>query len=182
MLISGREAAGILAGAGLAREQARRLLLAGFAGDGLRTRGSLLYDAANVSRLAEWPIVEASDLAGVCPDGVFLQRAWRGIHVEASHADQLAALRLRWWLSPWARVQLRDGIATRGHFPFVATVSGYVAVGGDIVALDLHGPRDTELRLAEPSDWFSALRGRRYEPGLGGPWMLWTTRPPTLQQ
>jgi hypothetical protein len=55
MLVSARGAAGILGEVGINREDARRLLLAGFAGPGLRTRGALLYDEERVRSLTTWP-------------------------------------------------------------------------------------------------------------------------------
>lgn len=177
MYVSGREAAAILAEAGLTRERSRRLLHAGFAGEGLRTRGALLYDEALVYALLERPVVDMGRFSASCPDGAFVLRAWRGIRVGAPLEAQVAELRMRWWLSPWARLHMRIAMELRGHFPFLVTVSGFVAVGADLVGLRLErGPERIETRLVVkgPGGWYDDLRGCRLDTGAGGPWVLWS--------
>lgn len=188
MLVSGREAAAILAGAGLAREQARRLLLAGFAGEGQRVRGAMLYDAGQVRALVKSPPVSSEEFTGSCPSGAFVLRTWRGMHLGATHEEQMSRLRLSWRMSPWARALLLMMVAEQGYFPFLATVSGFVAAAGDITGLsvptvspdcaadEVTRPRTVTLVVDEPGDWCVGLAGRRLDTGRGGPWVLWATR------
>lgn len=176
MLISGRQAANELAAVGLPREQARRLLLAGFAGPAERVSGTLLYDYARVRALVHWPVIERDQRREACPHGLFVQRSWRGIDVRAPFEETLARLRLRWWLSPFARVQIRAGIDDEGGFPFVLLVSGYVAFVADIVGLRVHHRKDTELVLGGPGSRAVRFRGHRLDVPVGGPWLLWCTR------
>jgi hypothetical protein len=181
VLISAREAAQILAATGLARERARRVLLAGFAGEGMRTRGSLLYDEARVRALLEWPTVDPSALDGACPSGIFVARVMdlrvmdMGTH---PIADRM------WQLSPYARLQIRLAIETQGYLPFVATVCGFVASGANITAVwpSPSGSNDgSTLDLAEPGEWFEPFNNSRFVTGPGGVWLLWRTRQATLQ-
>jgi len=182
MLVSEREAAGILAGAGLAREPARRLLKAGFAGVPLRTRSALLYDEDRVRELVEREPVTERELAATCPRGAFVLRMGQGVDVAAPFTEQLDRLRLTWWLSPWARVRIGDAVRRRGWYPFLVTVSGFVAFAGDVTDLvPSDGDRDTSLVVADPSGWAEALPGRRLAHRGAGPWMLWPT-PARLQQ
>jgi hypothetical protein len=197
MLVSAREAARVLAEVGLTWEQARRLLRAGFAGPGTRTAGSLLYDAAQVRALLNWPDVDELDLAEACPDELFVARfePQRSLDLLEPRDRQLKAVRRSWDLSLWTRVRLQHRVRQLGAVPFVGTVGGFVAMGADIVGLTLdrqsgEGPAvrkgatsklggDRELirfELSEPGEWFETLRGRRLRTGRGGPWILWDAR------
>ena len=190
MLISAREAAQILAPSGLTRERARRLLLAGFAGEGLRTRGSLLYDDGRVRALLQRPVVDPRQLPGNFRHGVFVARVM-DLGPDLAPGDLTRGLSARTWrLSPYARVEMRIAIESQGYLPFVATVCGFVAVGADIAAVwPLRGePGSRErpvstLDLVEPGDWFEVFRGARFPTGAGGPWTLWRPpRPVPLQE
>jgi hypothetical protein len=69
-----------------------------------------------------------------------------------------------------------------GHFPSVATVSGFIALGANIVGVREDPTRPgypafrvrhpTTLSLAEPGGWFDDFRGRRLPTGPGRPWTI----------
>jgi len=189
MLVSGREAAAILAGIGLDRESARRALLAGVAGEAQRTRGALLYDEAAVKRLLVDP-VDPDDLGMDCWDGMFVgrvgprraapdeHRQWRGADLTAPVGEQRDGVRMYWQIAPLTNLCIARMVGKRGFVPFVATVSGFVVLGGDITGLT-GGPHGVALTLAEPSEWFDPLRGGRFVTPAGGPWAWW---PAGLQQ
>ena len=174
MLISSREAAQILAGAGLTREPARRLLLAGFAGEGLRTRGSLLYEEARVRSLLEWPVVGPVARGETCARGLFVARVRdTGPTLGGDLAQR------QWQLSPWARLEMRRVVEAQGFLPLVATVSGFVASGADITAVwpgSSGSCRSSTLDLGEPGAWFEQFRNRRLVTGPGSAWLLWRPR------
>jgi len=197
VLISAREAAQILAATGLTRDRTRWLLQAGFAGEGMRTRGSLLYDEARVRALLEWPAVDPSALDGACRSGIFVARVMdlrvMDLRVMELGPDPIADR--TWQLSPYARLQIRLAIETQGYLPFVATVCGFVASGANITAvwpgssgrLPDHGSGDqgsgdqgsgegSTLDLAEPGEWFEPFNNSRFVTGPGGPWLLWRPR------
>ena len=172
MLISAREAAQILAATGLTRDRTRWLLQAGFAGDGMRTRGSLLYDEARVRALLEWPTVDPTALDGACRSGIFVAR------VMELESDPIADR--TWQLSPYARMLIRLAIESQGYLPFVATVCGFVASGANITAV-WPGSSGSTFDLAEPGQWFEPFNNSRFVTGPGGPWLLWRPRPATPQ-
>lgn len=189
MLISSREAAQILSATGLTRDRARRVLLAGFAGEGLRTRGSLLYEDARVRALLEWPVVDPRVLRDTCRQGVFVARL-RDLGSEPSTPPS-ADLRLRQWqLSPWARLEMRRVVETQGFLPLVATVCGFVAVGANITAVwpgrssspEGSSGQGSTLDLDEPGEWFEQFRNRRLVTGPGSAWLLWRPRQAALQE
>lgn len=213
-MMTGREAAECLGRLSLGREPARRALLAGVAGPGIRTRGTLLYEAtevhAAVERALDPPVPGWADGAATFvgrvaprtpePDGSW--RAWRGADLTAPAGEQRDAVRAWWHLSIWTRVWIGSRSRLHGFFPFIATVSGFVAVGADIVSLDqsLDGEAAGMLRakprarpsyrpamptafvLREPGTWFDPLRGRRLGTGPGGPFSIISSRTlrPTL--
>jgi hypothetical protein len=169
VLIRSREAAQILAATGLTRERARRVLLSGFAGEGLRTRGSLLYDDSRVRALLAWPAVDPSALEGrACRSGIFVARV-------STLGPDLIADRT-WPLSPWARLEMRQVVEAQGFLPFVATVCGFVATGANLAAI-WPGSSGSTLELDEPGVWFEAFRNHRFVTGPGSAWLLWLPRP-----
>jgi len=201
MLISGREAAERLAGIGVGREPARQALLAGVAGPGERRRGVLLYDEQAVRRLLVEP-VDIATLSEDCWGGMFVGRVgprtdvsgdpspsdprqsehrqsagrqWRGADLTAPMEEQRDGVRMYWRIAPLSRLCMEQLVRRRGFVPFVATVSGFVVVGGDITGLQ-PGPSGVALTLAEPSEWFEPLRGARFVTGAGGPWAWWPAR------
>ena len=169
MLVSAREAAVFLEDAGLCRRQARRVLASGLAGAPLRTRSSLLFDADRVRDLVAWPVADAAAVDAACPWGIFISR--RQVDVGAEAADQLASVREDWPLNQLTRVFLGLRIRRHGYFPFVATVSGYVALGAEIVGGSLRRG-NAVFDLQEPGEWFEVLRGRQFPSGPGRPWVI----------
>jgi len=173
MLVSGREAATILAASGLSRDAARMALAGGLAGAPLRLKGSLLYDEDLVRALARRPHAVISDLSRRCRSGTFVARL-----------NPLGTSRTEpgWHVSPWARVWIHHSISTVGYYPFVATISGFVVEGAEIVSVAVH-PAAKELRTSfvtrSAGEWFDAFQGTRFTTGPGGPWLIWRA-PPTL--
>jgi hypothetical protein len=188
MLISGRQAAELLAEIGLGPEPARRALLAGVAGPAQRTRGALLYDEAAVRRLLVEP-VDQTRVDERCWDGMFVarvgprkeaadeNRSWQGADLTASIDEQRDGVRMYWRIAPLTRLCIARMVEVRGYVPFVATVSGLVVVGGDMTGLQLaRCGRGVMLTLEEPSEWFEPFRGRRFLTRPGGPWSWWPAR------
>ncbi|WP_181313108.1 hypothetical protein [Nocardioides campestrisoli] len=195
---SQREACEVLgARCGMDRETARRVLRAGLAGAGVRLRGTVLYEAAEVEALARRPLLDLG-LPRVCHRGTFVARlgarrtvpperrlrgpdglpqTWRGADLAAAPAEQLRAASGPWRLSPLARVRLTSMVQRQGFVPFVATTGGFVLLGGDLVAARAAEPgrssSATMLALADPGDWFDAWRRGRLLTGPGGPWQMW---------
>lgn len=179
-MISTREAARHLHGIGLTRRQTDRLLGAGFAGEPLRTAGAMLWHEGRVHELASRPWVEETGLDEVCPQGLFVAR--RHVDLRAPATDQLAAVRGDWDLSLLTRVFVKHAVGQHGLLPFVATVTGFVALGAEIVDVTTTvrttrattgSPRQvTTLDLERPGAWFEHLRGRRLPSGPGRPWVI----------
>ena len=167
MLVSARQASAILAGVGLSRGSALRVLDSGLAGEPIRTPSALLYQRDRVQRLAASRCVAWDEAVALCPAGLFVAR--RDLRVGRPRSEQIASLAGGWGgLSPWSWIALHLQIVDYGSVPFIATVAGYVALGADIVAT---GPRSS-LVLGEPGDWFEAVVGCRLPTGRGRPWVL----------
>lgn len=207
-MMTAREASERLGSLALGREPARRALLAGVAGPGIRTRGALLYEAAEVhaavERALDPPISGWADGAATfvgrvaprTPEPDSTWRTWRGADLTAPAGEQRDAVRAWWHLSIWTQVWIGSMSRKKGFFPFIATVSGFVAVGADIVSLDqsLDGEADRIMRakprarpsyrpalptafvLREPGAWFEPLRGRLLGTGPGGPFSIISSR------
>lgn len=181
MLISAREAAAVLRALGLSRERARLLLATGIAGEGVRTPGSLLYDAHRVRAVAERPELAPANILDACPHGLFVARLGPGRRVDLSldPAQRREPATGPWKLSlpMWATLRVA---ASRGRsVPLVATVSGVVVLGAAITDARSEGEAGYRLELDEPGDWYDTLSGRRWLPGRGGPPLLawrWTPR------
>jgi hypothetical protein len=167
MLISGREARAILEGAGVSPRGARRVLASGLAGVPVVTRAAHLYDDERVREVAGRLKLTWHDLEDICPAGILIAR--RDLDVTATRAEQLAAVRDGWEvISMWRRWQLCDAVRRHGRLPFVASVSGFVALGADIVGFG----DGSDLLLDPPGAWFSSLEERRLPTGQGRPWRL----------
>lgn len=54
----------------------------------------------------------------------------------------------------------------RGHIQLVVVVGSFIALGADIVAIDIRGGR-TVLSLRPPGAWFAGFDGARLETDLG---------------
>jgi hypothetical protein len=170
VLISAREAAEELHAVGVHRRQARRVLAAGFAGRAIETAAALLFEDARVRELAAWPTVAEARLDDTCPWGLFIAR--RDVDLYAPRTEQVDAVRAGWDLSPYSRVLIRVRIAQHGQLPFVAAVSGFVALGAEICDVLIDGAGRTTLVLGDPGPWFDELRGRRLAIGPGNAWLI----------
>jgi hypothetical protein len=176
-LLTGRQAADVLGSAGLSREQARRLLHTGLAGPAIRTRGALLYDADRVMELANWPAIDPTTIDPLCQSGVFVARL-PDLDACAPPADLEARVADGWQVSATMRLQLRVQARRAGCVPFVATVSGFVAFGADLIDVrTMPAPTRPEqrcrLELQPAGTWFEGLRARRLVTSPGGAWTLW---------
>ena len=197
-LVSSREAEDALGTLGISRRSARLVLASGLAGQPLRTRGALLYDATRVRDLVAAPEVERA-LQRVRWPGLLVVRlgAATPLDLAASQAAQFAAVAGPWQLSPWLRARLGLAVRQHGRAAFVATVGTFVALGADIVGTHVRGATTgggpdvgsseqepdragAMLELSPPSDWFDGFRGRRLPTGGGGPWRYWSLPPPAL--
>lgn len=188
MFVSGREAALVLAEAGLSRGQTRKVLAAGLAGPSLRTAGSLLYDEARVRALLACPVLERDELPDPCRATMFVARlrprcevgapdqCWQGADLSAPEAEQCDAARMYWDLSPWVEVMVRVAIQEHGFVPFVATVAGFVVLGGNATWISHVPSRGDVFTLEPPTSWFDPLRQARFPTGPGGPWLFWRER------
>jgi len=181
MLITTNEAAEVLAAGGVRRESARRLLNAGFAGHGVRTRSAVLYDDAAVRALLDWPWLHPDELGSPCELGVLVVRAGEGVHLIEQHADPLVTASRPWRMSGLTRVLIRAGIDRNGFYPLAVTLSGFVARVGEVVSLGVGRRGCTELSVRGAGVWSDRLRGARLDVGTGGPWTLWKTLPRTTR-
>lgn len=135
----------------------------------MRTRSALLFDADRVNALADWPMADEVALDEGCPWGIFIAR--RDVGVTTGEAEQLESVRDDRPLNLWISLVLAHRVREHGYLPFVATVSGYVALGAEIVAVG--GRRGvTRFELRQPGEWFELLRGRRLPSGPGRPWVI----------
>jgi hypothetical protein len=175
MLVSARGAAEIIQGVDLGREEVRRLLQAGLAGPGLRTPGAVLYDEERVRELATWPPVREAVIDELCPFGLFVGRVARGrsIDLAADWTIRSTAVAGGWDLSIFDRVLLTSRIARFGPMPFLATLCGYVAMGAEVVDLEVEGGGRTRFGLAEPGEWYEAFGKRRLRQGAGRSFFIW---------
>ena len=91
---------------------------------------------------------------------------WSGVDLLAPVEEQLEAVRRtrRMGLGSYAQACLER--QRRGHIQLVVTVGSFVALGADIVALDVRGGR-TVLSLRPPGAWFARFDGARLETDLG---------------
>lgn len=178
MQVSAREASEILAAAGLSRQQARRVLAAGLAGPGLKTRSATLYDEASVRDLLSRPCLGAIDLDPACREEMFVARV-----SPAAAAGGQEAVRSGWRLSPYARLRIRVRVDRDGFMPFVATVCGFVVLGANLVDARPDQRPDVEanstdertvLDVEPPGAWFDTFRASRFVTGPGSPWTLWS--------
>lgn len=169
-LISSRGAEAMLGEVGLARRQARRVLAAGLAGAPLVTPSALLYRTADVEALTRWPLLSVREVDAACPSGIFVAR--RDLDLTAPRTEQLDAVRDGWDLSPWTQIWIRVVCERDGGLPFVATVSGIVALGAEVAGVALVAERRCRLELRDPGAWFRTFRSARFPTGPGRDWVL----------
>ncbi len=168
-LISGREAARELAEIGLTRRQSCRVLAAGLAGAPIRTSSAVLYERHRVRELADRPVAGSTQVAEACPSGVFIAR--RDVDASRSEAERRAALQPAWAFSPLTAVLIRAKVEQDGSLPLVATVSGFVTTGADLMGAT-RGPEGYVLDLRPPGPWFDPLRQCRVPSGPGREWLV----------
>ena len=183
MMVSERAAAGILGAVGLTREQARVLLRTGVAGTGERVATARLYDESRVRDVAGRPPVDGYRLREACPAGVFVARLSRdrALDVTARWEDQVRAVAPQPVLPPMAAAVV--GVRWRmagGRLPWVATVSGFVVLGGEATGWRSSEEGRSEVELAPPGSWYEDVGGHWFAFGRGRHWCLWD--PWRLQQ
>jgi hypothetical protein len=180
VLISAREAAQLLRRAGVNRDRARRLLAAGFAGPGVRTAASVLFEHDLVRELCAWPHVDHARLVADCPEGIYVARVSAGhpLDVGTSWHTRVTSLELvPDGLSAITAVFLITRIQDQGPVPWVATVSGFVAFGADLTGFRGHEDGRPRFVLHRPGTWFESVSRRRFETGPGRPWSIWGWEP-----
>jgi len=176
MLISEREAAAILAAyADLARTPARRLLRTGIAGvPGRDVTGRLGYDRDAVEALARRAVVDEGRLHDMFAFGLLVARISPAQDWDVSAPADEQRRRLA---GPWDIPVLRHvGLTTfvrhnGGYFPLMATVSGFVVAGADIVEPCTDG--QGRLILTRPGTWFEDVGKSRWFRGRGGAPLDW---------
>lgn len=154
----------------MCRSHARRLLGSGLAGEPVRLPSATLYDAVRVDDLATRRVLEEAEVDATCPQGLFIGRGL--LEPGVPPARRLREVSERWNLQAYERVWLRLRIDEHGFLPFVHTVSGFVALGADVVDLRTAEPGRRVLELREPGAWFDALRHRRLVTGPGPPHLV----------
>ncbi|WP_151082904.1 hypothetical protein [Nocardioides cynanchi] len=185
MLISARAASRIFEEeTGLVRQQSRRVLLSGLAGQGTRAGGSLLYDEALVRSLARWPEADHAEVLAQCPGGPLVVRLGRGDE-RAAPVETLAGA------GQIIRSQVRARIEEHGSVPLVATVCGYPVRLAELTGLAVlpgasaSGSHWAQQRVAvefrEPSEessrWTRQVTERRLVTGPGPAWLLLGSQP-----
>lgn len=176
MLITVRGAALVLEPAGLNFDRTRMLLATGVAGAGIRTTGGTLYDEDRVRALAGRTCLEKDEIAAACPGGILVGRVARGRSVDVTDGGAAAgargSVRGPWRIPLLSRILLRHLAETGRPMPMVATVSGFILVGAEVVGFDRVAAGYATLQLGEPGAWFEAVRDRRWLAGRGGPALL----------
>lgn len=170
VLMSQREAARLLAAAGIGRSRANRVLRCGLAGEPITVPGALLYESELVEELAAREHVDEEELGSVCPDGILVVR--RDVNVGKSRAHQLAAISCGFPMAWWKALLFADRIERTGPVPLVATTCGFVVLGAEVVGIE-----DDPAPLDNPGPWFQVLHERRLRTGSGRPWTYcaWTS-------
>ncbi len=174
-LISSREACGLLATIGLAREQARLVLACGLAGQPTALGSVLAYTHQAVESLTTRPLLASADLEHA-PRSVLVLRQSRGVDPRAAWSSAAVAARplpLGRSARIWIDVRARHGSPT----PCLVTVAGFVADGFDVTGAP-SGNNMTHLQLQEAGSWFQEFRDRRLPTSRGREWAWWPPQPP----
>jgi len=182
MMITTREAARrITAHHLLSDYQARRVLAAGLAGPGLRTRGAVLYDEAAVEALIRRPRCDETVLDRWRPFIARLGRR-RAFDVAASWSEQVAQVAGGWYVPMLSDAYMRlFRPAGVDHQPFVAVIGGWVVLGAEITgsafedrpAASNRARPDRTFSLVPPGAWFEELRETWLPIDNGATWTLW---------
>lgn len=170
-----REAAALLAPAGVDRETTRRLLLAGLAGETLRRGNGTLHRRDRVLELGDRPWV-------VSPTGEGQARrtfvARLPTYPVLSSGERQDAARGPWRISALGRVSLRADIDRHGSVPLVATLGGFVVLGAEIVGIAGIARRSDQpcgafLTLRPAGAWFEDWTARRLGSSGRHQWWVW---------
>jgi hypothetical protein len=172
MWISAREAAVLLSATLPVREHARLVLRAGLAGEPIRTRSALLYDAEAVRALAERPRVTGDELEAF-PTGLFVARLSRDtrVDVRAPWTETSDAVSIRPAM-PTLTAALTGVRMQVWGLPWVATLCGYVVFCAEARGFLAAKPGSVRFDLHEPGEWAAALAGRLLATRPGRPWSL----------
>ena len=192
LLVSGAEVCWRLGSRhALNTRQARRALAAGLVGEPVYAGSRPTYDHLLLHELLAWEPLTVEEVDAACPGGVFIGRlgVGRAFHVRDAWSVASRAAGAAWRLPELERFWLVHHLPEAGGFPFVATLSDYVVLGGEIRDVEWVDPprngrgraRRGDLVLEEPGPWFEAFRHRRIRLGAGHPYHLrgtpWTRTP-----
>jgi hypothetical protein len=183
MEVTQQQACRILTKAGLHRPAAVGLLRAGFAGPARRVGGTsrvgkLLYREQRVWDLVVRPMFGSEEPTHALDPAALVIRTgprrpdqrsgcgWSGVDLSAPMEDQFEAVRRTRAMSMAMYATAVIARQIHGTFPLVVTVSSFVALGADVVAIDVTGGR-TVLTLQPPGSWFDPLRHARLDSGPG---------------
>jgi len=177
MLISGREAVRILLtrGAMTGEAQARGLLRAGAAGPGVIADTGVLFERDAVIELADRPWLSRSAQDDACPRGSYLARLPRTTSVDltrpwAEIAQEVSPIPA---MPAMTTALLAVSIRAAGRLPWVATLHGFVVLGGDLSGIPVDEQGVRRFRLEPPGEWFAMWRHRRVALSRGGrPWVI----------
>jgi hypothetical protein len=68
---------------------------------------------------------------------------------------------------------LEVSVRAIGRLPWVATLHGFVVLGGDLTGIRVDDQDVRRFRLEPPGEWFAAWRQRRIALSRGGrPWVI----------
>lgn len=146
--VSEREAAALLAPAGLSRESARKALRAGAAGDSVKTRGSRLYDADVVRALAGREPLHADELPDqLAPEVLILRIGDDRLQGLTQPGQRLAAVADGWIMSPSMR--LLPGTASTQERTRLHLEPSYEPWAGDLMRRPVPKPRGSAWTMLE---------------------------------
>ncbi|MFT4263455.1 MAG: hypothetical protein QM572_08750 [Nocardioides sp.] len=178
MRISEREATDRLnALTGLTRTPARRLLGTNIAGSPTRgPGGQRLYDMAAVDDLGRRGLPDDAWLAEWLRFGLLHVRLAPSVEWDVGWSAEETCDRLR-GCRPTGIVrliQLVGLVRDAGRLPIIATVSGFVVGGADLVdpVIEVDGA-DRGLALTTPGAWYSGLAAARWPSPRGGAPLRW---------
>ncbi|WP_067437509.1 hypothetical protein [Nocardioides jensenii] len=200
-MLSARQAAAVLVDMGVTRASARRALLAGVAGPGLRLRGSLLYDERRVRALVR-PHLQAPDLVESVQRPCFVARVGEGVlqtgNGEAQTSEEVRrceeqarrALEPGWHMSWLTRMLLGLRVERRQPMAFIGLVGGFLAIGAEVTAIHgsqrdhagtaQAGMQQATLTLEAPGAWFEQFAGRHLPMSFRARWT--TIEPESAQE
>lgn len=165
MYLTSRDAAARIGEAhGLGPTRARQALVAGLAGPPLVVGRQRMFPVEAVDALASRQVWNGADARISFDDGVLVARVSpeRGLDLTQPRATQVAAVSEGWRLGLLTRVAMSVSISAGHGYPFIATVAGFVAVGGQIMAMHVGEDGRTRLELADPGDWWETVASVRF--------------------